>query len=174
MPETRAIPHGPAGLTEAMLAPAGTAWQSEHMDRRGIIGIGYEGRSAGQVVDELVARDIGVLFDVRLTPLSRKPGLSKTALSGRLSTVGIAYLHLPELGNPKWNRAGFGGAVADRDAARANFRERLDQPAALAALHHIRTLATNQPVAVLCFESDADRCHRTLVIDAVESLVRSH
>ena len=40
------------------------------------------------------------LVDVRLTPISRKPGLSKTALGRELAAVGMVYEHRRELGNP--------------------------------------------------------------------------
>ncbi|MDR1430587.1 MAG: DUF488 domain-containing protein, partial [Propionibacteriaceae bacterium] len=47
------------------------------------------------------------LVDVRQTPISRKRGLSKTALGAALSEAGIDYIHLRELGNPRDNRDGY-------------------------------------------------------------------
>lgn len=52
-----------------------------------LVSIGYEGKAAGDLVAQLLNRGVRVLVDVRLTPLSRKPGLSKTKLSAALSAV---------------------------------------------------------------------------------------
>ena len=65
-----------------------------------MIGIGYEGLSVDQLVARLQADGIEVLVDVRMTPLSRKPGFSKRALSEALSAAGIRYVHDRRLGNP--------------------------------------------------------------------------
>lgn len=40
----------------------------------GLMGIGYEGRAIGEFVDSLLAEGVTHLVDVRLTPISRKPG----------------------------------------------------------------------------------------------------
>ena len=48
-------------------------------------------------------RDAGVqrLVDVRELPISRRPGYAKTALAEAMSAVGIEYVHMRALGNPK-------------------------------------------------------------------------
>jgi hypothetical protein len=81
--------------------------------------VGYEGRTAGELVTLLSQAAVDVLVDVRLTPLSRKPGLSKRRLAAALAAAGVDYLHLPALGNPRDNRDAF----RQRDpASRARFR----------------------------------------------------
>jgi uncharacterized protein (DUF488 family) len=72
-----------------------------------LISLGYEGRDAADLIEQLRASGVNALVDVRLTPLSRKPGLSKKRLAAALGEAGIAYVHLPQLGNPKENRASF-------------------------------------------------------------------
>jgi uncharacterized protein (DUF488 family) len=129
-----------------------------------VLTVGYEGRSVEEVVDDLVARDVSVLIDVRLTPLSRKPGLSKRGLADRLATAGIEYLHLRALGNPVDNRDGF---RAGAPAAWERFRELLTEPAAAQAVATVADRARRQTVALLCFEADPTRCHRQLVGEAV-------
>lgn len=64
-----------------------------------------------------------MLVDVRLTPLSRKPRLSKTKLAAALADVGIEYVHHRALGNPKDNRAGF---REGQPASRARYRKKSD------------------------------------------------
>jgi uncharacterized protein (DUF488 family) len=136
------------------------------MSRVDVIGVGYQGLSVDRVCEDLVSGGVAVVCDVRLTPLSRKPGLSKTALSSALSTVGVEYLHLPVLGNPKWNRGGFGGSLVELHAARQTFLTTvLSTREAQDAVDQIRELALGGRVALLCFESDESRCHRSVILD---------
>lgn len=39
----------------------------------GLVSVGYEGRTIEDLVEVLVAQNVQVVADVRLTPLSRKP-----------------------------------------------------------------------------------------------------
>ena len=70
--------------------------------------IGYEGKTVDDLVAQLLEQGVPVLVDVRLTPPSRKPGLSKTKLSEALAAVGIGYVHHRALGNPKVVAVAFG------------------------------------------------------------------
>ncbi|SEM69999.1 DUF488 domain-containing protein [Nonomuraea pusilla] len=70
-------------------------------------------------------RESELLVDVRLTPISRKRGFSKTALATALAAAGIACRHMRALGNPKWNRAGFSGSPAEPGTARGVYADRL-------------------------------------------------
>lgn len=130
----------------------------------GLIGIGYEGSDLDGFVAELVGRGVTRLIDVRLTPISRKRGFSKTALGLALADVGIRYEHRPELGNPKDNRAGFAGSPEERAHARRVFAARLHQPEAARVLIDVARAAHQERVALLCFEADQERCHRDVVI----------
>jgi uncharacterized protein (DUF488 family) len=132
-------------------------------------GIGYQGLSLESFVERLLGDGIAVIADVRLTPLSRKPGFSKRALAQALDTVGIRYVHLRELGNPKWNRAGFGGDEAELRAAKRTYRDGLASADAQRALADLRGLAGTEPVGVLCFEADEDRCHRSVVLEVIRT-----
>jgi uncharacterized protein (DUF488 family) len=126
-----------------------------------LVSIGYEGKTVHDLVMQLLAQDVEVLVDVRLTPLSRKPGLSKTKLSEALAAVGIRYVHHRALGNPKDNRAGF---RAGEPQARVRYREMLDTAAATDALAHVCELLDGGVVALLCFEQDHVECHRDIVV----------
>ena len=125
--------------------------------------VGYEGCDIDDFVADLVRRDIDVLVDVRLNAVSRRRGFSKTALSNALDAVGIEYRHLRALGNPKENRAAFGGDNVE--AGRAVYRELLDSPAAAAEMAQLLEVAEAGHVAVMCFERDEQRCHRKVVLD---------
>ena len=130
-----------------------------------VVSVGYEGREIGEFVRDLAARDVTVLADVRLNAVSRRRGFSKTALKTALAEVGIDYIHLRGLGNPRDNRDSF--AAPDPEPGRAQFRKRLSLPEVKDDLETLRGLASTTVVAVLCVEKDHRRCHRDVVIDAL-------
>jgi uncharacterized protein (DUF488 family) len=127
--------------------------------------IGYEGRGAAELVGALTDAHVEVLADVRLNPLSRKPGLSKKRLAATLGEVGIEYVHLPALGNPKENRDAF---RRREQAALDRYTAQFDEPAADDALDELVELARTRRVAVLCYEADHAICHRSLVLAEVQ------
>lgn len=133
-----------------------------------MIGVGYEGLSVDQLIEQLKAEGVEVLVDVRLTPLSRKPGLSKRALSEALSAAGILYIHDRRLGNPKENRAAYADATSHAGtAARARYRGLISDGSGAEGVRDLARLTEQHSVAVLCFEADETHCHREQVIDAV-------
>jgi uncharacterized protein (DUF488 family) len=134
----------------------------------GVIGVGYEGHTAEELIAQLRAMGVSRLVDVRLTPLSRKRGLSKTALGQALDQAGIAYEHRRELGNPKANRPGFAGSDAAREDARTLFAELLRRRESCTALEAVAEAGRRERVAVLCFEADESRCHRQVVIQEAQ------
>ena len=105
-----------------------------------------------------------ILVDVRLNPISRKRGFSKRLLSASLAEAGINYWHVPELGNPRWNREGFGGPPAEVRKARARFKGMIGGETPEAELDKIAVAAQDMIVAVMCFEADELACHRYVVI----------
>ena len=127
-----------------------------------LVSIGYEGRDVEELILHLRQESVAVLVDVRLNPISRKPGLSKTKLGAALADAGIRYVHLRELGNPKENREGFRNGEL---GARERFRTVLRGAEASRALAHVGELLESGVVALLCFEDDHRRCHRGLVAD---------
>jgi uncharacterized protein (DUF488 family) len=132
-----------------------------------LLTVGYEGRSVAEVVAALAEQGVSLVVDVRMTPLSRKPGLSKRRLAEYLAAVYIDYLHLPALGNPRDNREGFRAGTA---ASRARFIGLLKEPLAERSLAKIIEHADRETVALLCFEADPMQCHRHLISDAVVRL----
>jgi len=129
-----------------------------------LVSIGYEGRNLDDLVSQLVVNAVDVLVDVRLNPISRKPGLSKRRLAEALEQVGIQYVHRRELGNPKNNRDAF---RAGSDAAVQRFWEILKTAGGEAALTQVENDLACQVVALLCFERDHGTCHRGIVVEAI-------
>ena len=134
----------------------------------GLVSIGYEGRDLDGFVEELSEAGVTMVADVRLTPLSRKPGFSKTRLGERLGQAGIDYLHLRSLGNPKENRPAFWEGRVEE--GRERFRTLLREPGAASALTELAGHAGRQRVAVLCFERDDHFCHRKVILDEVRDI----
>ena len=127
----------------------------------------YEGRSLDEFLATLGAAGVRTLADVREAPISRKRGFSKSALAAALGEAGISYVHLRPLGCPKPIRDAY---REDRDWARYTqaYLEHLShQPASVKAL---AALTEAQPTALLCYEADFNRCHRTYVARAVARL----
>ncbi|WP_433685873.1 DUF488 domain-containing protein [Nocardia sp. CA-119907] len=131
-----------------------------------LVSIGYEGRCADELITMLLAERVRTVVDVRLTPISRKPGLSKSKLAAALADAGIGYVHLKELGNPRDNRAPFRAGTA---AGRNRFAEVLGSADAERALDTVRQLIHDGTVALLCFERDHSTCHRDMIVDALRA-----
>ncbi len=131
----------------------------------GIVSVGYEGRNINDFVTDLQRAGVRTVADVRLNAVSRKAGFSKTRLREALAEAGISYRHMRSLGNTKENRRPFWDGRVDE--GRRVFREALQAPDAEASLEELSELARDQVVAVLCFETDMEMCHRKVIIDQV-------
>jgi uncharacterized protein (DUF488 family) len=131
--------------------------------------IGYEGRTASEVIDALITAGVEVLVDVRDLPLSRKRGLSKTALRATAEEAGLEYRHAKALGNPKENRERY--RSGDAAGGAAFFRARLRGEAA-DALRDLGASVETEQICLLCFERDPAACHRILIVEALEQRIR--
>ena len=124
-----------------------------------IVSVGYEGRTAEDLVGALAEAQVSVLVDVRENAISRKAGLSKKGLSSRCEAHGIAYVHERTLGNPRHNRDGF--RSGDPASLRIFEKHLKDQGAE--ALGRVGELLKDRTVGLLCFEADPCSCHRSIV-----------
>lgn len=131
--------------------------------------IGYEGAAPADFVATLRAAGVQIVIDVRERAQSRRPGFSKTVLSEILQTAGIAYRHLPELGDPKHGRE----AARSGDMRRFHeiFESVLATSAAKVAIAEICEIAVHQSACLLCYERNPEECHRKLVSDRIEATV---
>ena len=135
------------------------------MSRPSVWTIGYERATVAGVIDALSSAGVEVLADVRALPLSRRPGFSKTALAGALVEAGIEYRHFKALGTPADGRA---AARAGRHAELERiYAGQLELPEALAAGAQLAVLAAAKRVVLLCYEREAQVCHRTLLREAM-------
>jgi uncharacterized protein (DUF488 family) len=132
--------------------------------------IGYEGATVAGFLAALSAEGVKRLVDVRAVASSRRPGFAKTRLAANVEDVGISYLHLRGLGTPANGRA---AARAGRHAEmRRIFLQHLARPESQVELETLADLVRSGPtVCLLCYEADPAHCHRTVVADALASLV---
>lgn len=127
--------------------------------------IGYEGFSSPEFFTLLRENSVEVLVDVRELPLSRKPGFSKTALAMSALSNGLTYQHYPALGCPREIRHPY-REHRDWERYTQEFLQYLDsQQAAVEALVNE---ANSLRCCLLCFEADADYCHRSYVAQRAE------
>jgi uncharacterized protein (DUF488 family) len=139
----------------------------------GLYTIGYEGRSLEGYLNRLLLNGVTVLCDVRRNPLSRKYGFSKGTLSNSCEGIGIRYEHLPELGIATEQRRGL-ETQADYDALFAIY-ERDSLPKQHKALNKIREwIDSGERVALTCYESLPEQCHRHCVAEALAQKSGSH
>jgi uncharacterized protein (DUF488 family) len=111
-------------------------------------------------------KDAGVerLVDVRELPISRRRGYAKTALSEAMADVGIEYVHVRALGNPKPFRDMYksGRVTEGRERYERYLRaERLD------ALRALVPVLREKRSALMCVEHDPTTCHRTVITDVL-------
>jgi uncharacterized protein (DUF488 family) len=132
-----------------------------------LISVGYGGRRHGDFIRLLVEHRVSLVIDVRLTPTTRVPGFSRSALSRALPMAGIEYYHEPRLGNPPDNRESF--RSGDVQEGRARFEAILMGPAR-SALFELIIRARVRRVAVLCAERGSARCHRHVIVQAARRI----
>lgn len=145
------IEPAPAPAVKAELLWVGSVGYERYPDNR---------EFAGRVRDAGVER----LIDVRQLPISRRRGYAKTALSGALAEVGVEYVHVKSLGNPKPFRDLYKtGRVKDgQERYRAhlldNHRGDLDR---------LVSLLREKRSALMCVEHNPATCHRTVITEAL-------
>ena len=130
-------------------------------DELALVSVGYEGRTVDDLLTLLQTHNVSVLVDVRLTPISRKKGFSKKALSEVLADAGIEYRHERELGNPKDNREPFRQGLT---SARDLYIHHLRNGASSIYTKVVRLTRSNR-IALLCYERDTRACHRSCILD---------
>lgn len=123
---------------------------------------GYEGQTVNSFINKLTKQHIKALVDIRVKPLSRKPGFSKTILSNLLKKAGIKYYHFQELGTPEPLRK-----FLARKGDYISFFEQYKMflPEYRDSLDDLVDIGKKKQVCIMCFEKDPHYCHRKVVAD---------
>jgi uncharacterized protein (DUF488 family) len=132
-----------------------------------IYSIGYEGLTQRALVSTLVQNEVALVVDVRLNPVSRRPGFSKRGLAEALAKAGIDYVHEPDLGNPTTNRAAF-KSPETLEGGRRKIRRRLNNGSRDAVERLVEHARSKRRVAVLCVERGSPSCHRSVVTEVAQ------
>ncbi|WP_316896510.1 DUF488 domain-containing protein [Pseudodesulfovibrio indicus] len=119
---------------------------------------GYEGSSIDSFLKKLLTNGIKTIIDVRKNPISRKFGFSKTNMKKSANSVGIEYLHFPELGIESESRKN----LNSKDDYRKLFDkyEKTTLKNTVASQQVVIEQIGKQPSVLVCFEQDPIDCHR--------------
>lgn len=106
------------------------------------------------------------LIDVRELPISRRRGYAKTALGQAMADVGVEYVHIRALGNPKPYRDLYKSGRVE-EGRRCYEKHLLSEQRG--ALEKLVPLLREKRSALMCVEHDAATCHRTVIVEALRS-----
>jgi len=131
--------------------------------------IGYEGISLEEYLNRLLKNDVKILIDVRNNPLSMKYGFSKSQLKRFCESLGIQYMHFPEVGIKSEFRQEL-NTQTDYDKLFVVYRKNnlsKTQPTQNIILN---LLKEHKRIALTCFEANICQCHRKHLAEAIETL----
>lgn len=134
-----------------------------------LFSIGYEGVSLEEYLNRLLKNDVKVLIDVRNNPLSMKFGFSKSLLKRYCESLGIQYLHFPEVGIQSEQRQELNTQTDYDKLFDAYCKNTLSntQPTQNTILN---LLKQHKRIALTCFEANIYQCHRKHLAEMIESL----
>ena len=131
--------------------------------------IGYEGISLEEYLNRLLKNDVKILVDVRNNPLSMKYGFSKSLLKRYCESLGIQYLHFPEVGIKSEQRQEL-NTQSDYDKLFAIYQKNNLPNTVSSQTAILELLNQNKRIALTCFEANVCHCHRKYLAEAIESL----
>lgn len=130
--------------------------------------IGYEGISVEAYLNKLIKNNIKVLVDVRSNPLSMKYGFSKRQLNKFCESLGIKYVHYPDVGIHSEHRQEL-NTQADYDKLFVSYKKNLSNTLATQEAI-LKLIEDNDRIALTCFEANICQCHRKHLAEAIEKL----
>ncbi|GGF26455.1 hypothetical protein GCM10011339_13220 [Echinicola rosea] len=128
--------------------------------------IGYEGISLEKYLQKLVKNNVKLLVDVRKNPLSMKFGFSKTLLKRYCNSLGIEYLHIPEVGINSDKRQKL-EVQADYDRLFADYKKTTLSETSKSQEQILGSLRQYKRIALTCFEAEPCQCHRSHLAEAL-------
>ena len=131
--------------------------------------IGYEGISLEEYLVRLLKNDVKVLVDVRNNPLSMKYGFSKSQLKKYCASLGIDYVHIPEVGIQADQRQEL-NTQGDYDQLFAMYRNNNLSKTLIYQNEILNLLKQHKRIALTCFEANICQCHRKHLAEAIETL----
>lgn len=138
---------------------------------RAIFTIGYEGKSIEKYVTALIQNSVKVLCDVRKNPLSMKFGFSKKQLKGIVESVGIQYIHFPELGISSDKRQEL-HSKSDYKKLFLEYQKTTLQKNKSDIIALKKIFEEKKRIALTCFEADSECCHRSHTANALLDAIK--
>ncbi len=138
-------------------------------DKTILFTIGYEGISLEEYLIRLLKNDVKVLVDVRRNPLSMKYGFSKSLLKSKCESLGVQYIHIPDVGIPGELRIEL-NSQNDYDNLFSLYKKNNLPQTKGSQKTILDLLVIHKRVALTCFESDICQCHRKPLAEAIEKL----
>jgi uncharacterized protein (DUF488 family) len=129
---------------------------------------GYEGISVDAFFNMLVRCGIRRLVDVRNNPVARRYGFHKSTLTRLANSLGMDYVHFPQLGILSPERQGL-----DTTEAYAALFLKYTQRVVRTQLNSIKIvgeLMADKPSVLICMESDPSSCHRSHLAEEISEL----
>ena len=131
-----------------------------------IFTIGYERSDFVSFAQALAKSGIDTVIDVRAEPHSRRREFSFKYLGPQLSEYGISYESWPILGAPPTAReAGKSGDIA---LFYQLYMEHLASAETSQAMLGLSEHMASERICLMCYERQAERCHRALVAGAMK------
>lgn len=143
--------------------------QKSNSNKTTLFTIGYEGSSLEGYLNRLIKNGVQVLVDVRKNPLSMKFGFSKTLLKRYCESLGIQYMHFPEVGINSDQRQEL-KTQRDYDVLFEKYRADNLSRTTEAQVNILKILKSNKRIALTCFEADICQCHRKHLAEAIVAL----
>ncbi|MBL6665538.1 DUF488 domain-containing protein [Flavobacteriaceae bacterium] len=138
-------------------------------NKKSVFTIGYEGTSLEKYLNKLVKNNIKLLIDVRKNPLSMKYGFSKTLLKRFCESLGIKYLHIPEVGINSNQRQTL-EKQEDYQILFEIYKNTTLKETSTQQQEIINLLNEHYRIALTCFESNICQCHRLPLAESLKSI----
>lgn len=131
---------------------------------------GYEGLHVDGFLNGLLRVGIHRLVDVRNNPVARRFGFHGSTLNRLCQSVGIEYVHMPDLGIPSSMRANI-NAEGARERLLADYATKT-LPERTQNIRHLTSLVRQQPTVLVCVEADPSCCHRASLAEMISDEAR--
>lgn len=128
--------------------------------------IGYEGSSLENYLNKLIKNNVRLLIDVRKNPNSMKYGFSKTSLKKYCESIGIAYVHMPEVGIGSEYRQEL-NSQKDYDNLFEEYKKTTLETTEAYQKHILDLLLKYKRIALTCFEANICQCHRKPLSESI-------
>lgn len=138
-------------------------------DKTVLFTIGYEGISLEEYLNKFIQKDIRLLCDVRNNALSMKYGFSKTQLKNACESVGIDYIHIPEVGIQSEYRQELKNQK-DYDDLFLEYKNTTLKTTVAIQKNILLLLQKYNRIALTCFESNICQCHRKPLAESISHL----